>query len=411
MVIKLPQNPWAQRGEISLELPDEWEVHIKDIAGSKCKPLEPEEIRKAVKNPVSGPPLRELAKGKGEVVIIFDDTSRITPVKAIVPWIIEELEAGGIKEENIRFIAALGCHGTMNRMDFQNKLGEEVLRRFPVYNHNPFGNCRFVGTTRTGTHLFVNEEVMRCDLKVAIGSVVPHIMTGFGGGGKIILPGVSSFDCVREFHQKGKERLKGKGGPFGILELLKDNPLRMDMEDAVRLVNLDFKVEVLVNSKGEAVEIFSGFPEKAYEKAIQRAIVHYRGEPVKGASIVISNVFSKANEGEIGVITTIPLLKEDGGDIVLIWSVPEGHVNHYLMGTFGRWNDPPLPLRINLPSNLRHLLVFSPYPELSFKDYFVQKERIIFFEKWEDLLSFLKKRHPSGSKVVVYPSADIHYFN
>jgi len=411
VVIKLPQNPWAQRGEISLELPDEWEVHIKDIAGSKCKPLEPEEIRKAVKNPVSGPPLRELAKGKGEVVIIFDDTSRITPVKAIVPWIIEELEAGGIKEENIRFIAALGCHGTMNRMDFQNKLGEEVLRRFPVYNHNPFGNCRFVGTTRTGTHLFVNEEVMRCDLKVAIGSVVPHIMTGFGGGGKIILPGVSSFDCVREFHQKGKERHKGKGGPFGILELLKDNPLRMDMEDAVRLVNLDFKVEVLVNSKGEAVEVFSGFPEKAYEKAIQRAIVHYRGEPVKGASIVISNVFSKANEGEIGVITTIPLLKEDGGDIVLIWSVPEGHVNHYLMGTFGRWNDPPLPLRTNLPSNLRHLLVFSPYPELSFKDYFVQKERIIFFEKWEDLLSFLKKRHPSGSKVVVYPSADIHYFN
>jgi nickel-dependent lactate racemase len=71
-----------------------------------------------------------------------------------------------------------------------------VLKRFPVYNHNPFNNCVPIGTTKTfGTEVSINAEVMKSDLKIAIGGIVPHGMTGFGGGGKIILPGVASFRC------------------------------------------------------------------------------------------------------------------------------------------------------------------------------------------------------------------------
>ena len=77
----------------------------------------------------------------------------------------------------------------MNRVDFAKKLGEETLSRFPVYNHNPFVNCVYVGTTSYGTEVFINAEVMKCDLKITIGSIVPHIFAGFGGGSKIIMPG------------------------------------------------------------------------------------------------------------------------------------------------------------------------------------------------------------------------------
>ena len=41
---------------------------------------------------------------------------------------------------------------------------------------------------------------MACDLKIGIGCIVPHAFSGFGGGGKIILPGVSHIDSIAYNH-------------------------------------------------------------------------------------------------------------------------------------------------------------------------------------------------------------------
>ncbi|MFH1646305.1 MAG: lactate racemase domain-containing protein, partial [Chloroflexota bacterium] len=194
--IKLPQLAWHGQKELDLDLPPGWRVDVCRMAGHDRPALKPAEIGKAVARPPGLPPLREYARGKKEVVIIFDDMARVTRVADIVPHVLAELAAAGIADGQIRFIAAVGCHGAMNRLDFVKKLGEDVLARFPVYNHDPFANCVEVGTTAGGTRVLINAEVMRCDLKIAVGSIVPHIMAGFGGGGKIVLPGVAAYETI-----------------------------------------------------------------------------------------------------------------------------------------------------------------------------------------------------------------------
>ena len=54
--------------------------------------------------------------------------TRVTRSAQIVPFILEELAEARIPNSRIRFIAALGSHGTLNRVDFVRKLGEEVAR-------------------------------------------------------------------------------------------------------------------------------------------------------------------------------------------------------------------------------------------------------------------------------------------
>ena len=124
--LRLPQLAWHGTKELALPLPDDWQVEMGYMAGYNRPALSSDQIREAVTDNLIGiPPIRELARGKKEVVIIFDDMTRVTRVAEIVPFVLKELAAAGIPDSHIRFIAALGCHGAMNRLDFVKKLGEE----------------------------------------------------------------------------------------------------------------------------------------------------------------------------------------------------------------------------------------------------------------------------------------------
>jgi nickel-dependent lactate racemase len=166
---------------MELPFPEGWEVEVCNFSGHDRPAMNGDQIRAAVAAPVGMPPLKEFARGRKEAVVIFDDITRPLRAAKIVPYVLEELAEAGIQDQRIRFIAAVGTHGPMDRMALAKKLGEATLARFAVYNHNAHDNCTYVGTTSRGTKLLVNAEVMRCDLKIAIGGVTPHTMTAFSG--------------------------------------------------------------------------------------------------------------------------------------------------------------------------------------------------------------------------------------
>lgn len=81
-------------------------------------------LKKRINSPVDSPPLRDLARGKTSAVIIFDDMTRPTRTYEIAPIVVEELLAGGINEEEITFVCALGTHGALTQNEFRKKLGK-----------------------------------------------------------------------------------------------------------------------------------------------------------------------------------------------------------------------------------------------------------------------------------------------
>lgn len=410
-ILRIPQLAWHGTEELQLPLPDDWQVEMGYMAGYNRPALSPEQIGETVTGKLIGtPPIRELAKGKKEVVIIFDDMTRVTRVAEIVPFVLEELGAAGIPDSNIRFIAALGCHGALNRLDFVKKLGEETLARFPVFNHNPYANCTYVGTTKTyGTRVCVNDEVMKCDLKIAIGSVVPHPSTGFGGGGKIILPGVTSFETIEYNHKMFRQAQLAKGPQYTGHGVYDGNLGRLDIEEAADLASLDVLINCIVNMWGETVAIYAGALRPAYEEAVKEAKPHYLTPKLAGKDIAIANAFAKANEAWIGQAITYPSLKPEGGDVVVIANHPEGQVTHYLLGPFGETIWGPLRRERKIPSQVDRLIVYTEYPDLSSRCWFGGKDRALFLHRWEDVLKVLREKNGAGATVAVYPNAEIQY--
>jgi lactate racemase len=407
--VKLPQLAWHGVKDFTPVFPPGWEIQVCNMAGCDRPHLKTAAIKEAVGKPLGMIPLKEYARGKKEVVILFDDMARVTRAAEIVPHLLAELKTAGINDRQVRFICANGCHGALNRADFTKKLGEDVLKRFPVYNHNPFDNCVYAGMTARGTKLYINAEVMKCDLKIDIGSVVPHIMAGFGGGSKIVLPGVASYETVLALHSPEKAAPGSFNATVSGMGIIKNNPRRQDIDAAAEIVGLDMVVNAVVNGRGETAALFAGTPEAAYPAALKEAKTYYLTIPAKDRDIVIANTFAKASEAISGLPIAFASVKKSGGDVVLIANAPEGQATHYLMGPFGNDIAGKLQFQMKVPPNVNRLIIYNEYPELASGKFLENSDKVIMTDNWAEVIRLLKENHGPDAKVAVYPNADIQY--
>jgi nickel-dependent lactate racemase len=116
---------------------------------------------------------------------------------------------------------------------------------------------------------------MSADLKVGIGCVTAHAQVGFSGGGKIVLPGVSHIDSIAHYHIDVQAQAPETTG----LGNFDRNVMRFNIEEAVRMVGLDFKIDVIVNERGATTAVFAGDVIEAHARAVAVAKDHYAIEP------------------------------------------------------------------------------------------------------------------------------------
>jgi nickel-dependent lactate racemase len=410
--VRLPQLAWYENTELEIDFPPSWEVSVCYMKGHRRRALGEKGFREAFAKPIGTKPIRKLARGKKEVAILFDDMSRPTRVAKVVPYVLEELKAAGVRDESIRFIAAVGAHGALTRLDFVKKLGEEVLCRFPVYNHNPYENCTYLGETSNGTPVSINAEVMNCDLKIGIGSILPHPLTGFGGGGKIILPGVASIDTMAAHHRSLVEKFLTQGKDPGIgVATFETNLMRLDIVEAAGMAGLDVKIDTVLNGRGQIAALFVGDPVDAHTAGIRLARVVYATKPVEPPDIVVLNTYCKANEAVLAIPLLANLLRDRQGDLVLIANAPEGQVTHYLVRSFGKnlggrlWNRPTGPLQ-----NINRFIVLTPYVDIAGADWLAAPECIDWASSWPEVLKKLTNAYGKKARVAVVPDATLQYF-
>jgi nickel-dependent lactate racemase len=392
---KLPTLYWYGNKNLELEFPSNWDVKIYPMNGHNEKPLSMGEIKDAFYRPINSKTIKELTKGRKEAVIIFDDMSRPTKIYELIPFILEQLNDGGISDDHIRFISALGTHGPMDYEDFVKKLGENIVERFSVFNHNPFGNITDIGTTSRGTPVEINNEVMDCELKIGIGCVLPHGQSGFGGGGKIILPGVASFKSIYINHKLPRK--------WGIIE---DNITRLDIEEAAIKAGLDIKIDCVLNGKGKICGLYVGNVIDEFKEAVKHARKVYSTNIPKGFDVVIANSYFKANEVPLTIRIIRYLLKE-GGTAVIIANNPKGPVVHYLEGKFGKFHGGPFYHGIRKLEGIGKVIIFTQqkmrdpwYPLFDPKE-------MMWLKNWKEVTEEIRNAHGDAAKIAIIPDATV----
>jgi nickel-dependent lactate racemase len=367
-----------------------------------------QQIEEKIDNPIAGLSLLELAKGKKQAAIVFDDMTRPTPVKLVAPYVLAALHRAEMKKDQIRFVWALGGHGTCDMIAARKKLGNEIVENYRVYNHDAFQNTVRAGKTPGGIELWFNREFMACDLKIGIGCITSHIHVGFGGGAKIILPGVAGIESINRFHEHySRNPLRHGLGNFD------NNIMRAECDAAGDIAGLNFKVDCLINRRGEIAGLYAGSFRATHEQGAREAKEAYGITSSGDYNIVVANAYAKANESAIALFLAGMLLKPEAkGAAVLISDAPEGQVPHYIFrswGTgYGGRHFKPRPKGF-LASPLKKAIVLNPHPTPTCLDWIGPAEDVTVVKTWPEVLAILEAEYPAKAKVGVIQDGTMQY--
>lgn len=278
-------------------------------------------IEDSINNPV-GLSLKDLLKGSEKVLILVDDYTRTTPVEIILPILIDEIRQCKIVKENIKIMIASGTHRIMKYEEKLNKYGKEIVSNFNVIDHLWFEHSELVslGSTERGTEIWINRIITEFDFIIGIGHIVPHRVSGFSGGAKIVQPGICGNITTGQTHWLSAlfngEEIMGKI----------DNPVREEINSVGVKAGLKFIINTVQDGSGKVYKCFAGDPIKAFKEGCFAAKDIFGFNIPSQADIVLTDSYPADTnlwQASKGVYSGDLALKS-GGTLILVTPCPEG---------------------------------------------------------------------------------------
>lgn len=340
--VALPWGAWYGDTMRTFPVPGHWIIDTLSMADAPA--LSQLALEAAIDAPVGALPLQQVASGASSAAIAVDDLTRPTRAEALVTALLRRLNEAGIEDRNITVVIASGAHREADARDIALKLGS-VAGRVRVEGHAPQGDLVDTGVRLGGVPVRINRTFAQADVRIGVGAVLPHPFAGFGGGGKIVIPGLADLDVLTRTH---KYALMGLSGNTG----LEGNRFRGDMEQAVRTIGLHWTLNVVVNSARATAHVVGGDLVDAHRRAAQLASEVGRTE-VPGAPLdaLVVNAYPKDGEllqiesALVAVRGAAPSWLRPGAPIVLTAACSAGCGTHHLFGPGGRLFRPPMPRR------------------------------------------------------------------
>jgi lactate racemase len=223
-------------------------------------------LNSALDSPIGCAPLVKLATGKKSAAISVCDITRPAPNSYTLPPLLERLQRGGIRAENITILIATGLHRPASEEELKIILGGEIVSTYLVVNHDAkdLAAHRSLGSSRRGTPVFIDERFMAADLHISLGFIEQHLMLGFSGGRKMIAPGLAAQETIKVIHSPRfmREERATEGS-------LIENPLHAELLEIAALARHDFILDVTLTRSRELSGIFAGDPVKAHAAGVE----------------------------------------------------------------------------------------------------------------------------------------------
>lgn len=323
----MKKNFQFRYGSTTVTLPIEDSQIIDVIEGHETKPLDDIKgaLYSSLDNPIESASLESIASKASRIVIVVSDMTRFWMRQdIIVPLIVEYLtKQCGKSYSDLEIVIATGTHIGGTEEELRTLVTSDIFDKVKTVNHD----CRaddlvYLGTTGYGTEVRINKDAADADLVICLGAATYHVMAGFGGGRKSILPGISGLDTIKHNHAYSlapDEFITNPAIGNGVLE---GNPLNEDMLEAAGMMKNLFMITLVTDTEFRLASIFSGHWKESWLAACDEVRKIYTVPIKKKADVVITSCggFPKDEslyQGTKAVDNVISALK-DGGTLILL---------------------------------------------------------------------------------------------
>ena len=213
-----------------------------------------EVLRRAMRQPVAGPPLRERVRRGQTVAISACDGTRPQPRELMIPAVLAELD-GVVDLDDVVVLVATGTHRGNSDAELRQMFGDDVVDSVRIVNHDgrDQDQLAWVGVHGDGVPVWLNRQWVEADVRITTGFVEPHFFAGFSGGPKLVAPGLAGLDTVLVLHDAA--RIGDPRATWGVTE---GNPVHDDVRAIADATGVTFALDVVLNRDKDIVAAFGG---------------------------------------------------------------------------------------------------------------------------------------------------------
>jgi nickel-dependent lactate racemase len=340
--------------KLLLRLPEDQIVGVCHPRSMKAASDPDALLRESIQDGFAERDLESKAHAGATACIAVTDRTRSTPNQLIMPLLLDQLNALGVSDKRITVISAGGMHAPDDVEALTRNVGPAVTERVEVLTNEPDNDAIMVnmGTTGLGTPVEVHRRFAEADLKLGVSNVMPCMLAGWSGSGKMVMPGVSSRRAIYHNHKLFVEPLMELNCASLMGVMPPDNPIRADIEEYASIGGIDLLVNTVLNSDRRLVDVFCGEHVAAHRAARDCMLPNVEVSLPESVDVLIAGVGDPALEvslfqGGSRVCGGVDRYLKPGGTLIMVNACTEGIYEGFEHEAFREWmRQMPTPREI-----------------------------------------------------------------
>ncbi|MCA1932213.1 MAG: nickel-dependent lactate racemase, partial [Calditerrivibrio sp.] len=206
--------------------------------------------------------IEDVIENADRILLILPDITRKSGADIFLPYIVNIFEK---YEKDFNIIFAIGTHRKLTKDEKISILTEDIYRRYEdkIIDHDcdNISEHFYFGKTRNNTPILINNAYTKANTIITIGAVSYHYFAGFGGGRKLIIPGIASRKTALHNHKLVLDETNRCKNPNASTANLKENPVHQDILEALMIARRGktfFSINTILDEKNRIVDLTCG---------------------------------------------------------------------------------------------------------------------------------------------------------
>ncbi|MBW1776138.1 MAG: DUF2088 domain-containing protein [Deltaproteobacteria bacterium] len=202
------------------------------------------------------------------VGIVVADKTRLCAYPVYLPRLLEALMEAGADPGNLRIFIAYGTHTRQSEAESRAAYGD-VYDRFSFIHHDANERALFehLGETPAKTPAMLRKDILACSCVITFGAVSHHYFAGYGGGRKLIFPGLGFRDAVYHNHALFLDEKSRGLAPGCRPGFLKGNPVAEDLAAYEAVFPAHLAIHGILDRHGKVCDLMVGTGPGDFRKA------------------------------------------------------------------------------------------------------------------------------------------------